>query len=60
MSIAQDIGGFFFYYGHASSDCTSDYIATSNRTTLQHDECNVVFHGNLLTWYQEFATCDMA
>ncbi len=43
---AQDIGGFCFYYGHASSDCTSGCIAMSSYwTTLEYDEWNVVFHG---------------
>ncbi len=43
---AQDIDSFCFYNGHASSDCTSVYSATSNYwTILDYDEGNVVFHG---------------
>jgi len=69
MSIAQDIGGSCFSYGHALSDCTINYIATSSYwTTLESDECNVVFHGicwhgikslQHVRWHQEFVTCDM-
>jgi len=39
---SQDISGFCFYYGHASSDCI---IMSSYWTTLEYDECNVIFHG---------------
>jgi hypothetical protein len=43
---AQNNSGSYFYYSHALSDCTSGCIATSSySTTLEYDECNVVFHG---------------
>jgi hypothetical protein len=46
MSITQDIGGSYFYYGHASSDCISGCIAMlSYWTSLKYDESNVTFHG---------------
>jgi hypothetical protein len=44
MSIAQDIDGPSFYYGHPSSHYTSDLIATSNYyTTLLYDKCVAIF-----------------
>ncbi len=43
---AQHIGDSCFHYGHASNDYMSSCVATNNCwTTLEYDECNVIFHG---------------
>ncbi len=42
--MVQDIDGPNFYYGHPSSHCTSDLIATNTYyTTLEYDECVAIF-----------------
>ncbi len=46
MNVGTRYWWLLFFYGCALNDCTSGCIvANSYWTTLEYDECNVIFHG---------------